>query len=622
MIVLLHQDARPDSLLHLMHRQCFDGWVFLGRDYKRMRLWEKHLENICRRISIGERLEETAWRLRTTYVAWTERTGRPYGDSLVWWTSLVADKNTLVSPLFLYLCFLEIVATLTADPAKQHLLIIVEDANLMETLRLGLRKQGRFVVFAPGTASVRLYHAFWWSIRFIGAWLCFVMERLRAHRAAGASCKAGKGSSPAGHKPVALIHTCVDEACFGSKGQFSDRYFPGLEQWLCGQGYEVMVLPFVQQIRRSLPSAYRWFRRSRTRFFIPEDHIKVVDYLYAVWMVLRQWRMPVGRQTFGSWDITPLIAGLRREQIRNRTNARFMALVPMLRRLARTSWDLRLWIDMYENMPKEKPQIKALRHFFPTTFIVGYQHAALSPFMLKYTMTPEEFRRGPFPDRVVANGPWFRGRLVADGVPERHLCAGPSLRSSFLFGETQSKSQPSGQSDNYGGAYRPMILVPLSLEPGMTLELMEVVIEALADSPYNIAFKIHPMSDRVYLLRQLGQNRLPEHMEWVDGELRDLFSAAACVVSAGSATIMEAASAGVPVVVVGRECGLNMSPLGWWVERYPELAPVFSAAQLRWAVDRAVRISPEEEGRRRALRRELLGCYQPVSDTAMRHFLP
>ncbi|MBW2118563.1 MAG: hypothetical protein JRH09_11675 [Deltaproteobacteria bacterium] len=583
--------------------------------------WEKRL-NYIPRIATGQRLNNTAWSLRKPYVQWVDEMGKPYGRRLDWWTSMVGDKNTLSSPLFLYLCYIYLVVELFEERAVGNVLVIGECWSFLRTLRKILHTGGHRVNVVPGCSHIALFEYLKLPVWFVGAWLRFVKEVLEYQKAARITKKEIPFTEKIpGTKPVALIHTCVDENCFGKNGQFHDRYFPGLAQWLREQDYDVVLLPFLYQIKRSVTEAYRWFRLSGQRFLLPEDHVAIKDYFHCVITIMREIFIPRRSVRFHGWDVASLIFPLRWEQARNRANARFLSYIPMLRHLAEKGWNLSLFVDKFENMPKEKPQLLALENYFPGATSIGYQHASLPPFMLKYTSTRREFSEGLFPDIVVSNGPWFKERLEADGVPIECLRVGPSLRYSYLFSEKKSPRSSADQS--HRKTEDATILIVLTLDLNTALELLSVVFNGLANYPVKILIKPHPMSDRKQILQLLGHETIPSNMEWIDGVMKDWLRRVDCVVASGSASIMEAAAYGVPTVVVGRECGLDMNPLGWWENTYPEFKPIFSPEGLRKAVDRICQMAPEEmEKRTQEIRHELLKCYSRVNNETMNSFLP
>lgn len=82
-------------------------WLFLGRDYWRLMEWESALGPAFERINYAERLQELAMEWRQPYLDWIGRLGAQ-NDSLEWWTSRIAERNTLLDSLYHSICYLKI----------------------------------------------------------------------------------------------------------------------------------------------------------------------------------------------------------------------------------------------------------------------------------------------------------------------------------------------------------------------------------------------------------------------------------------------------------------------------------------------------------------------------------
>jgi len=63
------------------------------------------------------------------------------------------------------------------------------------------------------------------------------------------------------------------------------------------------------------------------------------------------------------------------------------------------------------------------------------------------------------------------------------------------------------------------------------------------------------------LLKSAGINKLPPHLEFVQGKMSDWLPKTRVAIALSSCTIYEMVAFGVPVVVVGREAGVDLNPL-------------------------------------------------------------
>lgn len=608
---IIHESASPKDIQDAISACNITSWVYLGSDYEQLLQWQQRLGKDFHRISIAESLNEVAWEIRTHFVNWIDNISAPYGDSITWWTSFFSDKNTSVSPLFYNICLVKTALNLL-QATSTPLLIVTECPTVARTL-----------YDAASASGIRCHipaRILWCSIAkalktaaTIGAcWARAIYHFIIRIRAARLSVKNAR-PLPKTDK-IVLIHTFLDDESFQNSGTFKDRYFPGLAKWLKEQGYEPVILPYIFQNSRPIKNAYSWLRTCDQPIIIPEDYIHLKDIFFGSAILLRQTLLLKKAERFQNIKIDRFIRDLRFVQLRYADKIHFLAYIPMIKRLASSGFYPSLVIDKYENMPLEKPLVYAVKRQWPKASLKGYQHAAIPPFMLKYTTTNKEFENGLFPDEIISNGPWFSVRLMQDGIPSSRLRTGPTLRSQFLF-SSDTTTRHSASS------YK--ILSPLTLDPTPALELISKLLTAFEGTHYTVLLKPHPMANRKKLLKMMHLPDLPPNFKWVEGPIGDWIQSSDIMVAIGSASLMEAAAAGMPIVPVGRECGLDLSPISWFTSDFPEVAPVFSADALRNRVDQILSLPLDaRKGLCSKLQNTIRQCYLPPNDETMRVFLP
>lgn len=550
-------------------------WAYLGRDLSRQEKWQTAL-GVKAQIPLSSLIEKKAWSLRRPYAEWIGEMGERYGSSMLWWTTDLAEKNTATSDLFLLLCYLEIV--LNEFVATGPVLLVIEDWSLYCTLVNILRHQK--ILFSQISAILPLVArgvlAEWF--RFLGRWGVKFPLLLWNFIVARRSRKGGEAQIQLG-PPTVLIHTCIDDACLQEDGSFKDRYFPRLPEWLRARGYQVVTIVWPYNIKKSLTSAYHWFRNANDLYLIPEDFLRLRDYFGAAITVLRQLGVPSGTQPFKSRDISWL---LWRERIRQASavgKIRFLLYGQVIKHLREHKLCLDSYVDTFENMWTEKPAAKAVHDHYPHARVIGFQHATINPFMLKYLTTPQEIARAAnvFPDHIFCNGRVFFDVLLRNGVPRSMLRDGPALRYLYLWEKTVTRRQSE------------IILVVLPLNELVAVNLLGKILSALQGIPQQKILKCHPMIDRKAIMHTIGISELPEGFDWAEGEINIWLGKAFCVVGAATAAIFEAAIFGVPVVVVGNEGELPFNPLAWWEKDCPEFSMVYSESEIRQRVSRFVK---------------------------------
>ena len=237
---LAHASRQPAELAELRRADQRVPWVYLGQDYLNLRSWEGALGCGFQRVQIGRQLERAAGLSRRPFLDLMADLGRKH-DSLAWWTSRVAERNTMVSPLFLYCCHLR----LGLEQIEYHqgpFCVVSESWAVLRTLADEARMRNRRVRWA--TESLPRWRLRLAKLAQLGKRVGqFLRRRMALSRAARRIAPGSKGHSPVAGRPSVLLRTFVDEECLGRDGRFHDRHLPGLSAWLERQGFSVWMRP-------------------------------------------------------------------------------------------------------------------------------------------------------------------------------------------------------------------------------------------------------------------------------------------------------------------------------------------------------------------------------------------
>lgn len=544
----------------------FQGrWIYFGQDYLDMLRWEERL-GADNRISYAHLIPSTFIRYRKPFIEWSSSLGRPYGDSLDWWMTPLAARNTSQTPIFLHICYIDILMRQVLPDIEGELLIVCDDWFLLRTLELNLKGAG-CIIRGPSQRWLHLALGYLKEIfKGLLRWIRSLALCLYSVAAAGVSRRYAKGEDTPLGKRCALIHTCVDEACFVPNGKFMDRYFGGLSQWLTSRGYYVTTIPWLFNTRRSIYAAFRWFRENRASFLIIEDYVRLTDFPHCVLQVLRSGLVCRGPQHFDKYSITPLFARERIRSASSAQNIKFLLYIPAIERWRQAGNRCDVYIDMFENMAPERPPIKAMNRSFPGVMTIGYQHSPPPLDLIGYAMTREEWGTGIFPKRIVSHGSASLDFLEREGFPPDQLMKGPALRFSYLADGFCAEAQPVSISRSPWSA-----LVLLTLDPSLAAETLRAVLDirdVFADLGLEVAVKVHPMMTRHQLMAIMNKKELPRGWCWVEGDMHTCLRASRLVIGLGTGALMEAMAYGLPVICLGRELDFSYNPLEPMAETY------------------------------------------------------
>ena len=601
-IWIARENTGESKLRKLANKKDIRKWIYCGKNYLKLIECEKKLGTL-ERIPISQIINQTAWKIRNEYINWIGEMGREYGDSLRWWTSDLAEKNTMVSDLFQNICYLigvEDIIQNQSDP----LLIITEDWAFGLTLYDNLKRNG---VQSIVVGSTMKWNAYGWAreiLYFFGRSIKGIFTLFSQYLAANRTRHLQKPIAFDPGCPRTLIHTCVDDNCLGNDGTFKDRYFTKLPAWIKSQGYDVVTVIWPYNFYRPIKEVFAFFRNQKDRFIIPEDYFRPLDYPKAFLTILSQITVGSKIRHFSGRCIHVLLKRERIKQASSLNVARFLLYEKMVKRLKEKDFKINMFVDMFEDMKVEKPVTKALHYYYPHVKNVGVQHVPFDPFLLSYGISDGQisYAGNMFPDVIACCGNSFLKILSENGFPRSKLQVGPALRYIHLELERCLELEEDGKNE--------VILAVLPLEVDAATEIILKIKEAFKDSGYKIAIKAHPMMNKSKLLAALEINELPQYLYWADGDMKIWLSEAVCVIGTATAAIFEAVLSNVPVVIIGRDAGLERNPLAWWQDDERMFLPHYDVVHISKAVLEKINLSQKERYDQMKIAREIVSdCF-------------
>jgi len=559
LVYLAHAAAQPDRIKEQFRLPLGRvDWIYLGRQFVRMLAWQQSIGSLGNRIHYSERLQELGLAWRGAYLEWTAEQARKH-DSLTWWSSRIGERNTMLDSLYHAICYLRIgLEAITGT--KSPLLIIAESQGILLALERYLGAN-QVTWLSPRGGLVELGEQ--WRRHADRIWDEYLSSVDTTLKAAHDS-RGGRAPLPPCHagKKRVLLHSCMDDSYFGNGGQARERYFPGLVSQLERRGCEVITIPWLYNVGKPIEEAFGWFRRHGCAYLIPEDFYTPEDYCWAASVIRSQSALLTGTQFFQNMNITELVFETQWRQSCETDLSKYVRYYRLFEKLARLGFHFDLFVDTFENMVTEKPQVLGIRRWMPGVRTVGYQHyLGLFPSMLCFFTTPSEAEVAPHPDIIVCNSPLALEQMKACGFPPQKLRLGPSLRYQHLL-EAPEIKDPIHRS----------ILVVLPLDQAACIELMIAVVSVsswLADCQFLL--KPHPMMALDTVHSFLGGDRLPGNVRVTRDNLNECLTRACVALVTASTSAIEVALTGTPVLVYGRETDFDLNPLAWFHEFNPAL---------------------------------------------------
>ena len=110
-------------------------WIYIGSNYLRMRKWEQRLGG--KQISLSEYIKDQAEQKRPDFLNWLNRQRKVNLDSLYWWMTHLAGRNTARSQLPLYIFQISALREflLNYNGIEKSILVVCEDGFILNTIR-------------------------------------------------------------------------------------------------------------------------------------------------------------------------------------------------------------------------------------------------------------------------------------------------------------------------------------------------------------------------------------------------------------------------------------------------------------------------------------------------------
>jgi hypothetical protein len=599
-LFIFHSCLSAKKIAAKLQEHGIKDYVTLVSDYEKVVEFKEVFKGIAVANDISAKLQTTAALLRRPYYKLSANFGLQY-NSLEWWTNDISERNTMKSNLFLHCCYIYMVSEAMGEEGDTCVIAdnmaVIRNINyLAEQRKIEIIKYCPVIIkdHFPLEIAIGLY-------KLVLHLSVYAITRLNRtyHKMLTRKFQPIKN-------PDVILHTWVDEKCFGNDGKFKDRYYTALPDHYRDKGvsWATFVSFSYRNIKRSLWSAYSFLHTNREHFIIPEDYYHIHDYIFPfkVWLKSRQF-------SFSGALLEGVDLSILLDEYNRKEPVHFESMYYLLfKRLARKGIQPAVVIDGFENMFTDKLIQLGVRHFMTGTAVYGFYHVVPPPNVLCFFTDINERDIVPMPDRIICNGNRYRDILIKEDFPEERIVVGSALRYHYLYSLKKS-------SGNTGGDLR--VLAVLPVERDAAIELFQKSKEAIEGMPrYKMILKPHPMQTKV--IDELKNSFLPGTQVFTGG-MDEALSMCDVVVSAATGAVLDCVMADKEVIRVGRSTQIDFDPLAWFNEFGK---PSYSTGELREKLldaERRMKNPDYQTPRYSAMLPEL---FAPISEDFMKPFLP
>ncbi|HET8892643.1 MAG TPA: hypothetical protein VFM96_00900 [Gaiellaceae bacterium] len=579
----------------------FDAWLYAGQDGAwRIRAEASHLASVPR-IDTADLLQRKARELRRPYLEWAAELARA-NDGVEWWGCELAAR-TSYTLFYDRVCALASALETTAARSDRTTLVVCPTPAFAETLG------GAPAASASSRSS---------GVRALRAWVRLTPSSLLERPGKlSASTRLLLDSDPRYRRRIlerhgahelrpfagALLFTWVDRRSFAADGTYADPHFGPLAEMLRGRGVDVAFVPRVLP-GFSFADAVPRLLATGEAFLFPDAYLELDDHRDCA---RRAAAFAPAIDDDAAVEEVPLSLLAREHvELHRPSQAAALALEPLLRRFADAGVKPERIVHPCEGHGWELVLGWAARRHLPRTTVIGYDNLNMSTLALSMFSAPEELAIRPQPDRIVTNGPAYRGVLVREGLPESRVRSGCALRHAYLWNAAP-------YTPKRGRQLRVLAATELALGP--SVELVDKAAAAFADDDaYDLVVKAHPLQPQAEIVRILGARAAS--LRFDERPTLELLAEADLLLYTYSAVGFEALALGVPPLFVRSETRLDLDQLEYasdlrWEARTP--------TELR-AVAAEIATLPLDEWRAKA-RSAALAALAPASDSCVDAFL-
>lgn len=525
-------------------------WVYLGGNFLKRKRLDETLGESYSRIDISKLQDEVAKDIASQYVQWVDKLNDLYGKDIGWWFSTISSRNTYMSRLFQYFCYLEVLERIWQKDKDKLQYIVVESGGLKKAVKKWAEERGIF-------PRIKSYPSVFFSCLFATyfvpflKWGKFLIELIMRF-AAALTVRIFNGKPVLANPPDVIISNYIFEYSFGKDGSFKDRYFPYLYDYLSGRKKNIWVYSLFFGFFLNYFSIYRRIKKSQLHFILDEDYLHFGDYCYALGYPFRALGNRLQETRFRIFDVSDII---KEEHFRSLSDGIAPSLIYRLFiRLGKSGINPSHIIRWYENQVVDKAVVMGARKGLPNAVIVGSQMFIHAPNHLNLFPSQSEAKSGILPD-VLLETSKYQCR-TAQRFTKEFLCKdAAALRYVHLFDDSFRREFPGKNKKNI------LVLLPFVITEAV--ELLEMVKEVVnkTGGRADILIKLHPNYNLNQLVAAFGKTCWPAEFNVFEGNLSDALKQASAVISSNSSSSVEAAARGVPVILIGRQTTLNQNSL-------------------------------------------------------------
>ena len=537
-------------------------WAYFGEDVLKCAFMSHHIGDVGQHLKISEKLQETAHSLKESYVDYVGKLSVKY-NSFMWWVSSLSEKEPFNSKVFLYICYIKICQDiLKSNVNERYFVFFVENRALRRCLvqNMSIFSEYKIYLFESIRHVIQEYFMYVYSMVISKIWFiffniyCVLLSKYLYKLNHINHNEKWKNNSE-----YILLRTIVDQRSFDAKNRYHEIYFGKLAKHLKKKNKNVILFPIILGTV-SYRNIIQKISQAKVNFLVPEAFLNISDVFRIVIKTTLKIPQKIEYPTFEGIKISEIVIdGFKKDWVSTHISS-VLRYYYAIKRMKLYGIPIDTFIYTYENHISEKVCCSALREFYSSATIIGYQHSTVSNMYLSHFFSEDEKAIMPFPDKVITNGKYTESLFKNSGYDIKKLVCGGAIRYQSLLEEMHKSVLVINKKRDFSNQ---VILVTPTIGKMESMELILKIVKAFENNDrYKVILKCHPNMPYHHIIKGLGIRSLPKNFILSDETVSKLLKKSDVLLYASSATCLEALALGVPVIHIESDYLIDLDPLG------------------------------------------------------------
>ena len=470
--------------------------------------------------------------------------------NILWWVCSPASRNTITSPLFFYLCGIQLIKKLLEEDYFIEEISVGSFAQKRILEKVILNHSKSIPVLCSKGSSINKYKSFKINLKN-----CFKTFKEINYRLSCAK-KTRHLTNPINEDPITLIDT------FSFPGHVIEkRYYTGLLEYLTNaQKSLIYFVPTVFNIKQNdIFETYKKLRSNKLNYILKEDFLKLTDIIKVLFSFLKVSFLNVKKTLFCDSDISDLI----KEELYNlnghRNSIEALLNIQFAKRLKKDNIKLKLVINFFENQVIDKGWNFGFNLVYPKIKTIGYRGYIASSLYLCTMPTYLERKSSLIPKEIHVIGK-SQLKSIKEFDPKLIVKISPALRFSHLWGNYSIKSNSS--------SLRIFVVLPILPDECKTI-LNYIIYYIKKTKRKNVQFiiKVHPTMDGSIIEKIIGK-KYKNTFVITREPFIDSLLISDVLISGMSGAALESIIFGIPLLLMRNNFGITFNAIPLELKEY------------------------------------------------------